>query len=61
LSSIGIIDDAKGEILVEYMDGSTFSETINNAGENELKFFNPDQKDVKNFWSSSTVAVPSLG
>jgi hypothetical protein len=49
IESIGIIDDAKGEILVEYMDGSTFSETINIRNENELKFFNPDQKDVKNF------------
>jgi hypothetical protein len=49
IESIGIIDDAKGEIEVEYMDGSTFSETIHINGENELKFFNPEQKDVKNF------------
>ena len=49
IESIGIIDDAKGEILVEYMDGSTFSETIHISDENELQFFNPDQKDVKNF------------
>jgi hypothetical protein len=49
IESIGIIDDAKGEIFVEYMDGSTFSEAINLRDENELKFFNPDQKDVKNF------------
>ncbi|MEB3268433.1 MAG: PEP-CTERM sorting domain-containing protein [Leptolyngbya sp.] len=49
IESIGIIDDAKGELFVEYMDGSTFSETIDIRNENELKFFNPAQKDVKNF------------
>jgi hypothetical protein len=50
IGSIGIIDDATGKIRVNYTDNTWFEQEITNAGENDLRFFNPDQKDVKDFW-----------
>ena len=53
LESIGILDDAKGWITINYMDGSLFEQEITNTEENELRFFSPGDlnldKDVKKF------------
>lgn len=49
IEKIGILDDAQGEITVNYMDGSQFVQSITNAKENQLQFFNPDNKQVQDF------------
>jgi hypothetical protein len=49
IDKIGIVDDAQGEIIVNYTDGSQFFQTITNSKENQLQFFNPDSKQVQDF------------
>ncbi len=49
LDQVAIIDDAQGSIVVNYADGSTFTQTLLNLEENELSFFNilVDENDHK--------------
>lgn len=49
IEKIGIIDDARGEITVNYTDGTRFVQAITNSKENQLQFFNPDNKQVQDF------------
>lgn len=50
LDQIGIIDDARGKIRVNFLDGTKLVQTITNREENELQFFNINaDKQVKDF------------
>lgn len=50
LDKIGTVDDAKGSILVNFLDGTSYSEKIQLTEENELAFFTVDQtKAIKDF------------
>ena len=50
IGQIGLIDDAGGEIVVNFLDGTSYTQEITNLGENDLTFFTiPSDKQVANF------------
>lgn len=53
LQEIGIVDDASGTLTVNFLDNTTFTQTIDIDNENELKFFSlsdADQaKEIRDF------------
>lgn len=53
LSQVGIVDNTEGTLVVNFIDGSSVTKTLNNNRENQLQFFNlsdtEQMKVVKNF------------
>ncbi|MEM8779087.1 MAG: PEP-CTERM sorting domain-containing protein [Cyanobacteria bacterium P01_G01_bin.49] len=49
LGEIGIIDDASGTIVVNFLDGTKFTQSITSTEENDLRFFTVPDKQIANF------------